>query len=266
MSTARIHDKYKLRSFWEQRIVQHSEQVGGEEARRGGSALTRSGASVTGEEERRRRLRDDLDKTVLRLALTESEASDSERVKSTSKRLTSESLQSRLGAIERSELLRIIDEQDERERQDAEYQEEQKRRFNEKRDEQKSGGSDSEGSQGQERAYQKEAAALRRVEVEGEWESRSEGGSKRDRQTMSRDRTERGWHSDSTAGPKDESRDSPFHGRQAQTRHHSASKGGASGDEDDIKTPDRGDTGHKSSEYETFQPPRADRLYYLYNP
>ncbi|KAJ4926518.1 hypothetical protein JOQ06_008691 [Pogonophryne albipinna] len=41
MSTARIHDKYKLRSFWEQRIVQHSEQVGGEEARRGGSALTR---------------------------------------------------------------------------------------------------------------------------------------------------------------------------------------------------------------------------------
>ncbi|KAI9535057.1 hypothetical protein NQZ68_007145, partial [Dissostichus eleginoides] len=75
---------------------------------------------------------------------------------------------------------------------------------------------------------------------------------------MSRDRTERGWHSDSTAGPKDESRDSPFHGRQAQTRHHSASKGGASGDEDDIKTPDRGDTGHKSSEYETFQPPRAE--------
>ncbi|KAK1875566.1 Aerolysin-like protein [Dissostichus eleginoides] len=180
-------------------------------------------------EERRRRLRDDLDKTVLRLALTESEASDSERVKSTSKRLTSESLQSRLGAIERSELLRFIDEQD------AEYQEEQKKRFNEKRDEQKSGGSNSEGSQGQERAYQKEAAALRRVEVEGEWESRSEGGSKRDRQTMSRDRTERGWHSDSTAGPKDESRDSPFHGRQAQTSHHSASKGGASGDEDYIQ-------------------------------
>ncbi|KAI9513870.1 hypothetical protein NQZ68_038978, partial [Dissostichus eleginoides] len=104
-------------------------------------------------EERRRRLRDDLDKTVLRLALTESEASDSERVNSTRKILTSEKLQSLLGDIERhqngltegellriteEEFLRIIDEQDERERQDAEYQEEQKRRFKEKRDEQKS--------------------------------------------------------------------------------------------------------------------------------
>ncbi|KAK5852467.1 hypothetical protein PBY51_023933 [Eleginops maclovinus] len=41
MSTARIHDKHKLRSFWEQRIVQHGEQMDGEEDRRRGSALTR---------------------------------------------------------------------------------------------------------------------------------------------------------------------------------------------------------------------------------
>ncbi|XP_037609169.1 protein FAM240B-like [Sebastes umbrosus] len=41
MNAARIHDKQKLKSFWEQRIVQHSEQMDGEEDRRRSSALAR---------------------------------------------------------------------------------------------------------------------------------------------------------------------------------------------------------------------------------
>ncbi|KAM4719174.1 uncharacterized protein FYW61_015020 [Anableps anableps] len=41
MSVARIHDKQKLRWFWEQRIVQHSEQMDKEEKRMRSSALSR---------------------------------------------------------------------------------------------------------------------------------------------------------------------------------------------------------------------------------
>ncbi|XP_044000343.1 protein FAM240C-like [Gambusia affinis] len=41
MSVARIHDKEKLRWFWEQRIVQHSQQMDQEENRMRSSALTR---------------------------------------------------------------------------------------------------------------------------------------------------------------------------------------------------------------------------------
>ncbi|CAB1457506.1 unnamed protein product [Pleuronectes platessa] len=41
MNTARIHDKQKLKSYWEQRIVQHSEHMGEEENRVGSSALAR---------------------------------------------------------------------------------------------------------------------------------------------------------------------------------------------------------------------------------
>ncbi|XP_068561617.1 protein FAM240C [Cebidichthys violaceus] len=41
MNAARIHDKQKLMSFWERKIVQHSEQMDGEEDRRRSSALAR---------------------------------------------------------------------------------------------------------------------------------------------------------------------------------------------------------------------------------
>ncbi|XP_054613581.1 protein FAM240B [Dunckerocampus dactyliophorus] len=41
MNVARIHDKHKLKSFWEQRIVQHSQQMDEEESRKKTSALTR---------------------------------------------------------------------------------------------------------------------------------------------------------------------------------------------------------------------------------
>ncbi|XP_035523273.1 protein FAM240B [Morone saxatilis] len=41
MNAARIHDKHKLKSFWEQRIVQHSEQMDEEENRMRSSSLTR---------------------------------------------------------------------------------------------------------------------------------------------------------------------------------------------------------------------------------
>ncbi|KAL4005112.1 hypothetical protein ACER0C_004825 [Sarotherodon galilaeus] len=41
MNAARIHDKQKLKSFWEQRIVQHSEQTNDEENRMRTSALAR---------------------------------------------------------------------------------------------------------------------------------------------------------------------------------------------------------------------------------
>ncbi|XP_040013946.1 protein FAM240B-like [Xiphias gladius] len=41
MNAARIHDKQKLKSFWEQRIVQHSEQMDEEEDRMRSSALER---------------------------------------------------------------------------------------------------------------------------------------------------------------------------------------------------------------------------------
>ncbi|CAI5666223.1 unnamed protein product [Oreochromis niloticus] len=41
MNAARIHDKQKLKSFWEQRIVQHSEQTNDEENRMRNSALAR---------------------------------------------------------------------------------------------------------------------------------------------------------------------------------------------------------------------------------
>ncbi|XP_050928572.1 protein FAM240C-like [Lates calcarifer] len=41
MNAARIHDKQKLRSFWEQRIVQHSEHMNEEENRMRSSALAR---------------------------------------------------------------------------------------------------------------------------------------------------------------------------------------------------------------------------------
>ncbi|KAI3362157.1 hypothetical protein L3Q82_012218 [Scortum barcoo] len=42
MNAARIHDKHKVKSFWEQRIVQHSEQMDEEEKRRRSSSLTRA--------------------------------------------------------------------------------------------------------------------------------------------------------------------------------------------------------------------------------
>ncbi|XP_034048201.1 protein FAM240C [Thalassophryne amazonica] len=41
MNAARIHDKHKLKSFWEQRIIQHSELMDEEENRVRSSALTR---------------------------------------------------------------------------------------------------------------------------------------------------------------------------------------------------------------------------------
>ncbi|XP_061837036.1 uncharacterized protein [Nerophis lumbriciformis] len=41
MNTARIHDKHKLKTFWEQKIVQHSQQMDEEESRKKTSALTR---------------------------------------------------------------------------------------------------------------------------------------------------------------------------------------------------------------------------------
>ncbi|XP_029939969.1 protein FAM240C-like [Salarias fasciatus] len=41
MNAARIHDKHKLRSFWEQKIEEHGEQEVEEERRRRSSALTR---------------------------------------------------------------------------------------------------------------------------------------------------------------------------------------------------------------------------------
>ena len=42
MNAARIHDKQKLKSFWEQRIVQHCEQMDKENNRVRSSSLTRS--------------------------------------------------------------------------------------------------------------------------------------------------------------------------------------------------------------------------------
>ncbi|KAL6097307.1 uncharacterized protein ACO6RY_06430 [Pungitius sinensis] len=39
MNAARLHDKQKLVSYWEQKIVQHGEQMDGEEERRRSSAL-----------------------------------------------------------------------------------------------------------------------------------------------------------------------------------------------------------------------------------
>ncbi|XP_057674331.1 protein FAM240C-like [Corythoichthys intestinalis] len=41
MNVARIHDKQKLKFFWEQRINKHSQQMVEEESRRKSSALTR---------------------------------------------------------------------------------------------------------------------------------------------------------------------------------------------------------------------------------
>ncbi|XP_054875059.1 protein FAM240B-like [Amphiprion ocellaris] len=41
MNAARIHDKQKLKTFWEQKIVEHSEQMDEEEGRRRSSALAR---------------------------------------------------------------------------------------------------------------------------------------------------------------------------------------------------------------------------------
>ncbi|CAJ1071087.1 protein FAM240B-like [Xyrichtys novacula] len=41
MNVARIHDKQKLRSFWEQRIVQHTESMDEEENRMRSSSLSR---------------------------------------------------------------------------------------------------------------------------------------------------------------------------------------------------------------------------------
>ncbi|XP_077593571.1 uncharacterized protein LOC144210670 [Stigmatopora nigra] len=41
MNVARLHDKQKLRFFWEQRIKKHSQQMVDEESRRKCSALTR---------------------------------------------------------------------------------------------------------------------------------------------------------------------------------------------------------------------------------
>ncbi|XP_040915480.1 protein FAM240B-like [Toxotes jaculatrix] len=41
MNAARIHDKQKLKSFWEQRIVQHSGKMDDEENRMRSSALKR---------------------------------------------------------------------------------------------------------------------------------------------------------------------------------------------------------------------------------
>ncbi|XP_069025023.1 protein FAM240B-like [Embiotoca jacksoni] len=41
MNAARIHDKHKLRSFWEQKIVEQGEQMDEEETRRRSSALGR---------------------------------------------------------------------------------------------------------------------------------------------------------------------------------------------------------------------------------
>lgn len=46
MNAARIHDKQKLRSFWERRIVQHSEQMLEEENRMRSSSLTRSAVKL----------------------------------------------------------------------------------------------------------------------------------------------------------------------------------------------------------------------------
>lgn len=43
MNAARIHDKQKLKSYWEQRIFQHSEMVQEEENRMRSSSLARSG-------------------------------------------------------------------------------------------------------------------------------------------------------------------------------------------------------------------------------
>ncbi|XP_054600642.1 protein FAM240C [Nothobranchius furzeri] len=41
MSAARIHDKLKVQSFWEQKILQHSRQMDEEENRVRSSALAR---------------------------------------------------------------------------------------------------------------------------------------------------------------------------------------------------------------------------------
>ncbi|KAM3600481.1 uncharacterized protein V6R79_024147 [Siganus canaliculatus] len=41
MNAARIHDKQKLKSFWEQRIVQHHEQMDEEDSRMRSSSLAR---------------------------------------------------------------------------------------------------------------------------------------------------------------------------------------------------------------------------------
>ncbi|KAG7221238.1 hypothetical protein INR49_017455 [Caranx melampygus] len=41
MNAARLHDKQKLRSFWEQRVIKHSEQMDEEEKRTRSSALAR---------------------------------------------------------------------------------------------------------------------------------------------------------------------------------------------------------------------------------
>ncbi|KAM7393327.1 hypothetical protein PAMA_008131 [Pampus argenteus] len=41
MNAARIHDKHKLKSFWEQKIVQHGEQMDEEDSRMRSSALAR---------------------------------------------------------------------------------------------------------------------------------------------------------------------------------------------------------------------------------
>lgn len=50
MNAARIHDKLKLRSFWERRIVQHSEQMLEEENRMRSSSLTRSAVNLISED------------------------------------------------------------------------------------------------------------------------------------------------------------------------------------------------------------------------
>ncbi|XP_044190279.1 protein FAM240B-like [Thunnus albacares] len=41
MNAARIHDKQKLKSFWEQKIIQHGEQMDEEDSRMRSSALAR---------------------------------------------------------------------------------------------------------------------------------------------------------------------------------------------------------------------------------
>ncbi|XP_035248087.1 protein FAM240C-like [Anguilla anguilla] len=41
MSLARIHDKYRLRKFWEQKIANHGQMVGNEEIRMKRSALSK---------------------------------------------------------------------------------------------------------------------------------------------------------------------------------------------------------------------------------
>lgn len=47
MNAARIHDKQKLRSFWEEKIVSHSQQMDKELTRMRSSALTRSAPKLS---------------------------------------------------------------------------------------------------------------------------------------------------------------------------------------------------------------------------